>query len=377
MAPELPIRTDHTKLRELAALFLKLGVLGIGGPAAHIALMRQEVVIRRRWFSDQEFLDLVGAVSLLPGPNSTELAIHIGRRRAGYAGLLVAGLCFILPAMALVLVCAWAYVRFGRIPAVIGAWDGAKPVVIAIVVAALIGFGRTALRRAGTVAAAAAALALAIAGTHELLILVVGGLITLGLQAPAWRRVEVPVVLGLIGSAGTAPGEPGLGWLFLYFLKIGSVLYGSGYVLISFLRNGLVERTGLLTEGQLLDAVAVGQLTPGPVFTTATFVGYLLHGLAGGLVATFGIFLPAFVLVGASGALVPWIRRHPAAGAFLDGVNAAAVSLMAAVSWSLGRSVLTNAVACVLALVSFALVMGGVNSAWLVAGGALIGLALR
>jgi len=339
--------------------------------------MRLEVVTRRRWLTDEEFLDLVGAVSLLPGPNSTELAIHIGRRRAGYPGLIVAGLCFILPAMFLVLACAWAYVRFGRVPAVVGAWDGAKPVVIAIVVAALAGFGRTALRPAGTVAAAVATLALAVAGVHELVVLVIGGLITLALRLRSWHRPATPMVLGLAGTAMITAGGPGLDWLFFYFLKIGSVLYGSGYVLISFLRNGLVERTGLLTEAQLLDAVAVGQLTPGPVFTTATFVGYLVHGVSGGLVATLGIFLPAFLLVGASGALVPWIRRTPAAGAFLDGVNAAAVSLMAAVSWTLGRGVLTTAVAWGLALASLALVMGGVNSAWLVAGGALIGLALR
>jgi chromate transporter len=339
--------------------------------------MRHEVVTRRGWLTDQEFLDLVGAVSLLPGPNSTELAIHIGRRRAGYPGLIVAGICFIVPAMVLVLGCAWAYVRFGRVPAVVGAWDGAKPVVIAVVVAALVGFGRTALHPAGTIVAAVVALGLAIAGVHELIVLVAGGLITLGFHASAWRRPATPAMIGVAGVAIVASSGTGLGWLFLYFLKIGSVLYGSGYVLLSFLRSGLVERSGLLTEGQLLDAVAVGQLTPGPVFTTATFVGYLLHGVPGGLVATLGIFLPAFLLVGASGALVPWIRRTPAAGAFLDGVNAAAVALMAAVSWTLGRGVLTGMVAGGLALISFALVMAGVNSAWLIAGGALIGLALR
>jgi chromate transporter len=371
------IRTHPSELREVATLFFKLGVIGVGGPAAHVALMRDEVVRRRGWLSDEEFLDLLGAVNLLPGPNSTELAIHIGRRRAGVAGLIVAGLCFILPAMVLVLACAWAYVRFGRVPAVVGAWAGAKPVVIAIVAVALWGFGRTALRPVGTLAAGAVGLALAIAGVHELVILLAAGLVTLLLRIPSWRPRAVPALMAVPWAVAAAPPAPSLDWLFLYFFKIGSVLYGSGYVLLSFLRNGLVERTGLLSEGQLLDAVAVGQLTPGPVFTTATFVGYLLRGLPGGVLATVGIFLPAFLLVGASGALVPWIRRTPAPRAFLDGVNAGAVSLMAVVSWTLARGVLTTAVSWWLVIIGLGLVMAGVNSAWLVAGGALVGLLLR
>jgi chromate transporter len=374
---ESSIRTHDSELREVAALFFKLGVVGVGGPAAHVALMRDEVVKRRGWFTDEEFLDLLGAVNLLPGPNSTELAIHIGRRRAGVAGLIVAGLCFILPAMTLVLACAWAYVRFGRVPAVIGGWNGAKPVVIAVVVAALVGFGRTALRPAGTLAAAAIGLGLALANVHELLILLAAGLETLLLRLPPWRARAMPALVTLPWVVAIAPRAPALNWLFLYFFKIGSVLYGSGYVLLSFLRNGLVERSGLLTEGQLLDAVAVGQVTPGPVFTTATFIGYLLHGLAGGVVATVGIFLPAFLLVGASGTLVPWIRRTPLARAFLDGVNAGAVSLMGVVCWTLARSVLTTPIAWSLALLGLGLVMAGVNSAWLVAGGAIVGLVLH
>jgi chromate transporter len=311
---ESSIRTHDSELREVAALFFKLGVVGVGGPAAHVALMRDEVVKRRGWFTDEEFLDLLGAVNLLPGPNSTELAIHIGRRRAGVAGLIVAGLCFILPAMTLVLACAWAYAA---------------------------------------------------------------GLVTLLLRRPSWRALALPALVTLPWAVAVAPRAPNLDWLFLYFFKIGSVLYGSGYVLLSFLRNGLVERSGLLTEGQLLDAVAVGQVTPGPVFTTATFIGYLLHGLAGGVVATVGIFLPAFLLVGASGTLVPWIRRTPLARAFLDGVNAGAVSLMGVVCWTLARSALTTPIAWSLALLGLGLVTAGVNSAWLVAGGAIVGLVLR
>jgi chromate transporter len=259
----------------------------------------------------------------------------------------------------------------------VGGWNGAKPVVVAVVAAALVGFGRTALRSGSAVAAAVVALALTVLGIHELLILLAAGLVTLLLTVPSWRPRATAVLLCLPWTAVVAPRVPGLDWLFLYFFKIGSVLYGSGYVLLSFLRNGLVERSRLLTEAQLLDAVAVGQVTPGPVFTTATFVGYLLHGVTGGVVATVGIFLPAFLLVGVSGELVPWIRRTPPARAFLDGVNAGAVSLMAVVSWALARSALTTPAAWGLALLGLALVMAGVNSAWVVAGGAVVGLTLR
>jgi chromate transporter len=377
LAHEAIIRSPDAELHQLVALFLKLGVVGFGGPAAHVALMRDEVVRRRGWMTDEEFLDLLGAVNLLPGPNSTELAIHIGRRRAGVAGLLTAGICFILPAALLVLLCAWAYVRFGRVPAVVQAWKGAEPVVVAVVAVALWGFGRTALRPPGALAAAAVGLLLAVLHVHELLVLLAAGLIAL-LARPAsgWSRTALAAV-ALPWAIAQAPRVADLDWLFLYFLKIGSVLYGSGYVLLSFLRNGLVERGGLLTERQLLDAVAIGQLTPGPVFTTATFVGYLLHGVAGGVVATAGIFLPAFLLVGASGALVPWIRRTPAARAFLDGVNAGAVSLIAVVSWTLARAALTTPATWAVAVVGLGLVLAGVNSAWLVAGGAMVGLVLR
>jgi chromate transporter len=349
-------------LREVGVLFTRLGCLGFGGPPAHIALMRDEVVLRRAWLTEEEFLDLVGAVNLLPGPNSTELAIHIGRRRAGVPGLVVAGLCFILPATVMVMACAWAYVRFGRLPAVLDGWNGAKPAVLAVVGVALLGFGRAATRPRGAWAAVVVALALAVAGTPELAVLLAGGGVVL-----LWRR----------GGGWPAATVVGLDWLLWYFLKVGSVLYGSGYVLLAFLRSGLVERGHLLTESQLLDAVAVGQLTPGPVFTAATFVGYLLRGIPGALVATGGIFLPAFVLVGVGGRLVEWLRRTPGARAFLDGVNAAAVALMALVLVQLGRGAVTSLSSLVVLVASLALLMAGVNSAWLVAGGALVGLVFR
>jgi chromate transporter len=279
--------------------------------------------------------------------------------------------------MLLVLACAWAYVRFGRLPAVVGGWNGAKPVVVAVVAAALAGFARTALRPRGAPAAAAVALVLAAFGVHELVVLLAAGLVALAVRVPA-RRAQATTAASLAPLALLAgPPAAGLEWLFLYFLKIGAVLYGSGYVLLSFLRGDLVERTGLLSQAQLLDAVAVGQVTPGPLFTTATFIGYLLHGVTGGVVATIGIFLPAFLLVGVSGRLVPWIRRTPPARAFLDGVNAGSVALMAAVTWALGHGALTTPLAWTIALLTLALVVAGINSAWLVAGGALAGVLLH
>ena len=329
---------------------------------------------------DEEFLDAVGAVNLLPGPNSTELALHIGRRQAGTAGLLVAGACFILPPVALVLACAWAYVRYGRLPAVLGAWAGAQPVVVAVVAMALVGFARTALRTTPAIMAGLLALLLAALGAHELVVLLAAGLLVLAVRMPSRPRGAAAGMVALVPwlpAASPAAAVPGLGWLFLFFFKTGAVLYGSGYVLLSFLRGGLVERGGWLTEAQLLDAVAAGQLTPGPVFTTATFIGYLLHGVRGGLVATAGIFLPAFLLVGVSGAIIPWLRRSPPARAFLDGVNAGSVALMAVVTWDLGRHAVTSPWLAVLTAASLLLLRAGVNSSWLVAGGALAGALLR
>jgi chromate transporter len=365
------------ELRGLALLFGKLGLIGFGGPAAHIALMRDEVVRRRGWLSDEEFLDLVGAVNLLPGPNSTELAIHIGERRAGVPGLLVAGACFILPAALLVLATAWAYVHYGHLPAVAGAWQDAKPVVVAIVLWALAGFVRVAVRSWTAAVVGVLALVLAAAGVHELAVLLAAGLAVLLLTRASWRAgagaaLAVAPVWTMAPSA--APGAAGL---FLFFLKIGSVLYGSGYVLLAFLRSGLVERAGVLTETQLLDAVAAGQLTPGPVFTTATFIGYLLGGVPGAAAATAGIFLPAFALVGLGAALIPRLRRSPAARAFLQGVNVGSVALMALVTFQLGQAALTSWLAWLLGVGSLVLLRAGVNSAWLIAAGALAGIVLH
>ena len=376
-------------LSELALLFLRLGATSFGGPAVHIAMMEDEVVRRRHWLTRDEFLDLVGATNLIPGLNSTELAIHVGYRRAGSTGLLVAGTCFIVPVMAIVLALAWAYVRYGRLPAAAGLLYGVKPVVIAVVVQALTSLGRVAVKSRVLGVAAVVAVAATAAGVHELVVLFCVGL---GSALVGWASGRgagrpSPLCLVPLGSALTVTGAGagaaagtafGLGPLFLFFLKVGSVLFGSGYVLLAFLRADLVTRWGWLTEGQLIDAVAVGQVTPGPLFTTATFIGYLLGGLPGGLVATLGIFLPAFVFVAASGPLVPRLRRSPVAGAFLDGVNVASLALMAVVTWQLGRAALVDVSTVALALISgFVLIRFRVNSTWLVLGGAALGVLTR
>jgi len=353
----------RTTLGELAWLFLKLGTIAFGGPAAHIGMMEDEVVRRRQWLSHEEFLDLLGATNLIPGPNSTEMAIHVGHKRAGWAGLIVAGSCFILPAFLIVMACAWAYVRYGKLPAAEGLLYGVKPVIIAVVVQALWGLGRKAIKNWWLAVLGVAAVTLSFAGVNELLVLF---------------GIGVLPMLGRVGKKTLAVEPFSLLALLLFFLKVGSVLFGSGYVLLAFLRADLVERWHWLTEGQLLDAIAVGQVTPGPVFTTATFIGYILAGKTGAVVATVGIFLPAFVFVAISGPLVPRLRRSPVAGAFLDGVNVASLALMAVVTWQLGRAALVDPVTIGLAVVAaFLLLRYRLNSAWLVLGGAIVGLALK
>ncbi|AKJ01478.1 chromate transporter [Archangium gephyra] len=373
-------------LRELALLFLRLGTTAFGGPAAHIAMMEDEVVRRRKWLTREEFLDLLGAANLIPGPNSTELAIHIGHRRAGWSGLVVAGACFILPAFLIVSVIGWVYTRFGQLPRVGHVLYGVKPVIISVVLQAIWGLTRGAAKTKLLAAVGVACVALGFLGVNELLLLVLaGGFVTLwrlvarrreggGTAPPAVKALLPGLPLGGLVAAAAAPGFS-LGGLFLFFLKVGSILYGSGYVLLAFLRADLVERWGWLTEAQLLDAVAVGQVTPGPVFTTATFIGYVLGGAPGAVVATVGIFLPAFFFVAVSGPLVPRMRRSWVAGAFLDGVNVASLALMATVTWQLGRAALVDVWTVGLALLSAVLLIRyRVNSAWLVLGGALVGL---
>ncbi len=367
------------KLTEIARLFLKLGIIGFGGPAAHIAMMHNEVVKRRKWLDDQQFLDLVGATNLIPGPNSTEMAIHIGFLRAGWRGLIVGGICFIAPAMLIVLLLSWVYVRFGSTPQATWLLYGIKPVIIAIIVQALWGLGQKAVKGPLTAIVGIIVLSLYFTGFNEIVLLFAGGFVVmLTANIHRIRRNTLGTILIPFGGAGILSQTAlpfSFSSLFFTFLKIGAVLYGSGYVLLAFLRSDFVVRFGWLTDRQLIDAIAIGQVTPGPVFTTATFIGFYLGGIRGALLATLGIFLPSFIFVAISNPLIPRIRKSPWAGALLDGVNAASLGLMAAVSWQLGRASLTDpltiaiALACLVLLVRFK-----VNSTWLVAGGALIGL---
>jgi chromate transporter len=359
-----------TRLSELARLFTRLGFTAFGGPAAHVAMMHDEVVIRRQWLTNSEFLDLLSASNLIPGPNSTELAIHIGHRRAGWPGLVVAGVCFILPAALMVTACAWVYVRYGSLPQAAGVLYGIKPVIIAIVFSALWDLARSTLKKPKAFLICAGCVALAALGVNELLILLSAG-VAAALPRMARRTVRATSRLFAINPLGLWP-------IFWFFAKVGSVLYGSGYVLLAFLRSDVVENWHWLTESQLLDAIAVGQFTPGPVFTTATFVGYLLAGGPGAFVATLGIFLPAFFFVAISGPLVPRIRRSRTAASALNGVTVASLALMAVVAFNLGRSALVDLPTIVLAgLSALALVRFRPNSAWLVLAGALVGLVLQ
>ena len=417
--------TAGAPLRELAALFLRLGVTAFGGPAAHIAMMRDEVVDRRRWLTDREFLDLVAATNLIPGPNSTELAIHLGYRRGGLPGLALAGVCFILPAALIVAGIAWGYARYGTTPQVGWLMYGIGPVVIAIVLQALVKLGQAALTRWEYAPIGAAALAAALGGVNELVVLAAGGAIGLALaMRPSWpggsaaalawlaALATAPAHLlrgaaaaatqarataagatstGATTSAGAVAGTALAGaaaagtavpftltGLTLFFLKVGSVLFGSGYVLLAFLRADLVERWGWLTDRQLIDAITVGQVTPGPVFTTATFIGYLLGGWAGATLATAAIFAPGFFFVAVTQPLIPRLRASRALGGCLDGVVAASLGLMAAVTWQLARAAVVDpATAAVAFTAALLLFRWRPNSTWLILGGAAAGWLLR
>lgn len=378
----------------LIRLFLRLGSTAFGGPAAHISLMREEVVTRRKWLSEGEFLDLLGATNLIPGPNSTEMAIHIGYLRAGFLGLVIAGTCFILPAALIVAILAWGYVEFGSLPEITGILYAVKPVIIAVVGQAIWMLSKSALKSPFLMTLAVGSFASALSGLDELVLLFGAGILTGLVRWGTLARIgEGPRVTSLLLMIFTVlalvivpaalsshfpdgvervPFAPST--LFLFFLKIGSVLYGSGYVLLAFLQGGLVDNWHWLTQAQLLDAAAVGQVTPGPVFTTATFIGYILGGPTSAILATVAIFLPSFVFVALSGPLIPRIRQSALTGAFLDGVNASSLALMAAVSVQLGRSAMIDPLTILLAVSSTVLLLHfKVNSAWLILGAAVLG----
>ena len=368
----------RSRLIEVAALFLRLGVTAFGGPAAHIAIMRDEVVKKRKWITEQEFLDLFGAANMIPGPTSTEMAIYLGYRRVGWMGLVLAGVCFILPAMLIVMILSWAYIRYGTTPWASGILYGIMPVVMAIIAQALWGLGTKAVKNWLTGMIGVCAVIFYMLGVNILLILLFAGLIVMiGENLSRIKNVPIAGILfPIVGLSFLAASTPfNLTLLFLNFLKVGATLYGSGYVLLAFLRADFVLHLGWLTDKQLIDAIAIGQITPGPVFTTATFIGYLLGGISGALIATLGIFLPSFIYVGISSLFIKQVRNSPWASNFLDGVNAASLGLMLAVSIQLASTALIDPITIAVALICLIiLIRFQTNSTWLIAGGALIGL---
>jgi len=378
--------TRQPSLSELALVFLKLGTIAFGGPAAHIAMMEDEFVRKRQWITQEDFLDRLGAANLIPGPSSTELAIFIGHSKRGWAGLLVAVCCFIIPAAVLVALIAAVYVRLGSLPQVAGILYAIKPVVIAIILQALWSLARTATKTKVLAFVGVISIVLNAIGIAPLIVLAIAGIASV---APLWLKRRVHPTLSAIplsgqfallsgATAAVAVVPVSMLRLFLSFLKIGSVVFGSGYVLLAFLRAEFVDHLHWITEKQLIDAVAVGQFTPGPVFTTATFIGYLVAGTLGAVVATLGIFLPGFFLVAVSGPLIPKLRRSPMAGAILDGVVVGSLALMAVVAWQLGMAAIIDWLTALIFVASaVALLRFRLNSAWLIGGAALIGLMVK
>lgn len=393
---DLNQKTKVELLKELAGVFLKLGTISFGGPAAHIAMMEEQFVRKRKWLSAEQFLDLLGATNLIPGPNSTEMAIHIGHLRAGWAGLIVSGFCFILPAATIVLFLAWLYVHFGKLVQATGLLYGVKPVIIAVVLQALLGLGRAAIKTRLLAFICVTSVILSFLGINELIVLFMAGLfmavfewikssqskqvtlMSLISAIPSLLQTPLAITTASTVSTVSTVSTFSLWRLFLFFIKVGSVLFGSGYVLLAFLRADLVEKLGWLTQTQLLDAIAIGQVTPGPVFTTATFIGYVLGGFWGALIATIGIFLPAFIFVGISSLLIPKLRKSLFARGFLDGVNVASLALMAVVTWQLSKSAIVDVTTIILAIISgIMLIYFRINSMWLVAIGIIIGMIFK
>ena len=365
-------------LREIAKEFLRFGLIAYGGAAAHIAMMEQIFVQRLGWLSRERFLDLVGAVNLLPGPTSTELAIYLGEIRGGLPGLFIAGACFILPAAVLVAALAWAYVRFGTLPNVEALLYGVKAVVVALIFQAIWNLARSALKTPFLAVLVAIVLVLAFLGLPVVLLLIASGLVCVLLRTASARRLAAAAPIALLLQAPAAIPSVGLLSIFLYFLKVGAVLFGSGYVLLAFLRADLVMKLHWLTDAQLLDAIAISQATPGPFFTVSTFIGYVLAGWKGAILGTIGMFVPAFTYVAATASFLPKLRKSPTASAFLDGVNAAVIALMAYVGWQFTRAAIVNVQTLLIALVGAVLLLKfKLNSAWLVLGAGALGIVLH
>lgn len=375
---ERPDVRQKNKLPEIAKVFFKLGCIGFGGPAVHIAMMEEEVVKKRRWISPEHFLDLVGATNLIPGPNSTEMTMHCGHERGGWKGLVVAGTCFIVPAVLITGVIAWAYQRYGDLPDVQPFLYGIKPAIIAVIVALMISLGKKALKTTTLGIIGGAALVATLAGVNEILVLFGAGLLGILLffmrNRPDGIQVFAPGALLLMAAANDGFSN----WkLFWTFLKVGSILYGSGYVLFAFLDAELVSK-GLLSKQQLIDAIAVGQFTPGPVFSAATFIGWQLGGLWGAVAATVGIFLPSFLFVAFLNPLIPRLRKSKVMSAFLDTVNIASVAIIFAVAIEMGKETFLDWRTIVIAILGFVITFyfRKLNTAFIVLGGAAMGYAL-
>lgn len=382
---------SFNRLTQVAKLFLKLGIIGFGGPVAHIAMIEDEVVKRRQWLTQEHFLDLLGVTNLIPGPNSTEMAIHIGYIYAGWLGLIVAGVCFIFPAVLITGLFAYLYVNYGTLPQVLPLLYGIKPVVLAIIINAIWGLGKKAIKtRQLLIIAIAVGLITGFAKVNEVMALLLGGILGM-----IWLRSGNQINLMIIGlttstflqttaTVNTAINNHvsvPLWQLGLFFLKVGSVLFGGGYLLIAFLQGGLVEEYGWLTQQQLLDAIAIGQFTPGPVLSTATFIGYIIAGFPGAIVATLGIFLPSFLLVAALNPFMNPIRNSSWTRPFLDAVNVSAVALMVLTTIQLGIATLilpkANSIDLLglgISIISAILVIRyRINAAYLILGGGIIG----
>lgn len=372
-------------LKEVALLFLRIGATAFGGPAAYIAIMQREMVRRRHWVNDQGFLDMVGVTNLIPGPNATEMALYLGLVRAGWPGYIVAGLLFIIPGVLATLAIAWVYVAYGSLPEVGWILYGVKPVVIVIVIQALWDLGRKGVKGPLTAIVGAAVIALYLYGFNEIALLFAGaGVVVLFQSGRRFWKHKLSVLLVSpwlkaplsVLSLGAVPFSQTT--LFLTFLKIGALIYGSGYVLLAFFNSEFVVRLGWLTHQQLLDAIAVGQITPGPVASSATFVGYLMGGWPSALLATLAFFLPSFFFVALVSRILPWLRKSWWSGAFLDGVNVASLGLMVAVTWQLGRAGVVDWFTIALAVVALLLIFRfKVSSTWLILGGAGLGVVYK
>lgn len=367
------------ELKELAKLFLKLGFTAFGGPAAHIAMMQEEVVTKRKWLTEQHFLDLIGATNLIPGPNSTEMAIHIGHERAGWKGLILAGLCFILPAVFITGIFAWLYKQYGQLPTVQPFIYGIKPAIIAVILAAVYPLAKKSLKTVELALIGIAVLVCSLLNFNEIYLMFGAGFLALILafirNSSGHLNSVIPIsFLQIPNTALLSATNANLFWIFL---KIGAILYGSGYVLFAFLDTELVS-TGLLTKHQLIDAIAVGQFTPGPVFSSVTFIGYQINGWSGALISTIGIFLPSFVFVALLNPLVKKMRNSKLFSTFLDAVNVASVAIIIAVCFTMGKDTITDWRTISIALLSIILIFGfkKINSAFIVLGGSLLGYLL-